>query len=959
MTAERGRQPNDHVPKAMITEVLLNMFRKRVAIMLVVCLLVSLVTVTGVMKSKATDATVTIDFTKQNYTNAQDVTTVTGGDGLVSISFNKGTGSNSPKYYTGDNTVRVYTNNTFTVSAAEGEVITKISIAFVGTYTGTWNYGNIGSYTSPVWTGSSNSVTFKNTGSQARMQSMTITIGAGGATPTPVPSPTTPEEIWDMISDHTLSSYDCELTGVVKYMVTPYTSQNGFISLYIVVDGLENKPFECFKMVNDPEKINAGEGIEVVKINDTITVSGTVKLYGGTVEFDQGCKLKDLVIGGEPEIPTYDTAEEIWDAANALPNNALLPGGPYELTGVVTDIATVYNSNTGKITVDIVVDDLNDNPFRCFQMINGTGFESDQGVAVLAVGDTIKVKGEITHYNTYVEFAAGCTLEELNPYSGSTYDTPEEIWDAASQLADGASLPGGPYELTGEVTNISTVYSSEYHNITVDIVVDDLTDKPFRCFRLKNGDNITAGEGVEIIAVGDTITVTGEIIRYGNIVEFDSGCKLIARTAYVAPTYDTAEELWDAVNELDDNGILPGGPFEATGVVTEIIPKYTSLELNYISVFIVCDGIEDKPFECFQMINGDAIAEGKGIELLDVGDTITVSGNVQKYVKNGTTTIEFMKNCKLIEIDHIARITSASLSLSDSIAINFKVNENEFDTTKYIPALKVTFAGEETALGAVKKGTDYVFTFGELAPDQMTEIASAQLYLLEVSGSGLNEGIEAGSKDYSIAQYCYNQLRKDTNATNTEFLKVLVDLLKYGDAAMEYTGKTGTKPTSELTEAELALGSDGDPDVSEFGDKQIHPEDGGVVWKGAGLNLTDSIMIRVKFQAALDEDGLYVVYMDNDENNIHLETTSSNFMAVPGADNTYYAFFALPSPLELLTEFTFTMENAYEEVVYGDELVYSAGAYVKSMLSKTTDAKLAALLNAMTNYCLSVIDYVG
>lgn len=848
MTAERGRQPNDHVRRAMITEVLLNMFRKRVAIMLVVCLLVSLVTVTGVVRSRAEESEEEFVFANEGFENAQTVEVVEGDN--VTLTFAQGSNAIPPKYYTGGSAVRLYTGNTLTVTS--DYCITAVDFVFVSD-------GYHGSFAN--WSAGeekTGSVLFTNTASgQTRIVSMTVTISdeeapAGDPTPTPTPSATpfpenpTAEEIWDAVNDGSLTNYECTLTGVVTSIVEPYTTEYGNISVYMVVDGLTEKPFECFRMVNGAD-IAAGEGIEVLKVNDTITVSGKVKKYNTTIEFDKGCTLDALVAGEDPQTPTYDTPEEIWDAANELANNAILPGGPYTLTGVVTGIPTAY--------------------------------------------------------------------------------------------------------------------SEQHGNVTIDIVVDELTDKPFRCFRLKNGESITEGEGVEIVAVGDTVTVTGEITKYNGVVEFAQNCTLDELVKGETPTYDTAEELWDAANELADNGTLPGGPFEVTGVVTEIVPKYTSLDgtNKYISVFIVCDGIEDKPFECFKMVNGDDIAEGKGIELLDVGDTITVSGNVQKYVKSEVVTIEFTSGCKLIEIDHIARITSASLSLSDSIAINFKVNENEFDETLYIPALKVTFAGEETALGAVKKGTDYVFTFGELAPDQMTEIAGAQLYLLEVSGSGLDDGIACGSKDYSIAQYCYNQLRKETNAenTNTEFLKVLVDLLKYGDAAMEYTGKTGTKPTSELTEAELALGSAGDPDVSDFGDKQINAADGDVVWKGAGLNLTDSIMIRVKFQADLDEDGLYVVYMDNDEKNIHLETTSSNFMAVPGADNTYYAFFALPSPLELLTEFSFTLEDAYEEIVYGDELVYSAGAYVKSMLGKTNDAKLAALLNAMTNYCLSVIDYVG
>ena len=151
------------------------MFKKRVAIMLVVCLLVSLVTVTGVMKSKATDATVTIDFSKQGFTNAQTVETVEDDGGLISISFSKGTNANnSPKYYTSGSAVRLYGGNTFTVKAEDGSQITKIEFVFVDGYAGDLK-ADVDSYTSPTWTGSAGSVTFTNNGTgQSRIKKMII-----------------------------------------------------------------------------------------------------------------------------------------------------------------------------------------------------------------------------------------------------------------------------------------------------------------------------------------------------------------------------------------------------------------------------------------------------------------------------------------------------------------------------------------------------------------------------------------------------------------------------------------------------------------------------------------------------------------------------------------------------------------------------------------------------------------
>ena len=821
------------------------MFKKRVAIMLVVCLLVSLVTVTGVMKSKATDATVTIDFSTYNLESGKPITTVSSGE--VILTFDKASGSSTPTYYSTDSTARIYQNNTLTVKVGEESTITKIE--FVAT-----QYGKLktdtGSYADGVWTGSSNSVVFTNEGAgssnQARIKKVIVTIGSGSAatpTPTPFPEDPTAEEIWDAVNAGSLTNYQCTLTGVVTEIVSAYSTQYQNISVKMVVDGLESKPFECFRMKNGAN-ITAGEGVEALKVGDTITVSGKVVKYGSKIEFDEGCTLDALVPGESPEVPVLGTAEEIWDAVN---------------------------------------------------------------------------DGTVSNYE--------CTL-------------------------------------TGVVTSIVDAYSTEHHNISVFMVVDDLEEKPFECYRMVNGANITAGEGVEVLKVGDTITVSGKVKKYHSTIEFDQGCtldELVPGEEPSTPTYENAGEIWDAANELANNGTLPGGPYTLTGVVTEIPTAYNSKYGN-ITVNFVVEGYEDKPFQCYRLSNGDDIVAGKGVELLAVGDTITVTGEIKKFVKDNVVTIEFDNGCKLIEIEHTPQITSASLTLSESIAINFKVNENEFDAAQYTPMLKVTFAGVETALEAEKVGTNYVFTFGKLTPAQMTEIASAKLYLAAVSG-GEATFVECGSRDYSIAQYCYNQLRNTNNAGETEFLKLLVDLLVYGDKAMAYTGSTGTLATYDLTDAERALGTKGDPDLTGYADKLIVDAIGGeqfpVEWKGAGLNLTDSITIRVKFKASFNDDAGYVIVVTDPNTEEQYEIYQDELLPVSGAADTYYAFFPLTSPCELFTEYNFKLEYSIEGSKGDHELTYSGAAYAKSMLEKNGDPGLNALINAMVNYCRSAVDYVG
>ena len=93
------------------------------------------------------------------------------------------------------------------------------------------------------------------------------------------------------------------------------------------------------------------------------------------------------------------------------------------------------------------------------------------------------------------------------------------ILDAAYGLGKGESLAGGPYTLTGVISSIDTAWSEDYKNITVTIVCGGDTERPMKCYCLQ-------GEGAKDLAVGDTITVTGEIKNYEGTIEFDAKCNL-------------------------------------------------------------------------------------------------------------------------------------------------------------------------------------------------------------------------------------------------------------------------------------------------------------------------------------------------------------------------------------------------------------------------------------------------
>ncbi|MCQ2536910.1 MAG: endonuclease [Lachnospiraceae bacterium] len=109
------------------------------------------------------------------------------------------------------------------------------------------------------------------------------------------------------------------------------------------------------------------------------------------------------------------------------------------------------------------------------------------------------------------------------PTEAPDLTTEEGILKAAFELKADESL-GQAVTLTGTIVKINTAYSTQYKNITVTIKV---ADKEIQCFRLAGGEDL---------AVGDEITVTGDITNYkGTTVEFVAGSTYVKKVV-VTPT---------------------------------------------------------------------------------------------------------------------------------------------------------------------------------------------------------------------------------------------------------------------------------------------------------------------------------------------------------------------------------------------------------------------------------------
>lgn len=89
------------------------------------------------------------------------------------------------------------------------------------------------------------------------------------------------------------------LTGTITRVSTRYNSKYANITVIIAVPGWEDMPIQCYRL--------EGQGAEILDVGDTITVTGVLTSYKGTIEFDAGCQLDAFVKCENP--PTHPVSD--------------------------------------------------------------------------------------------------------------------------------------------------------------------------------------------------------------------------------------------------------------------------------------------------------------------------------------------------------------------------------------------------------------------------------------------------------------------------------------------------------------------------------------------------------------------------------------------------------------------------------------------------------------------------
>ena len=287
-----------------------------------------------------------------------------------------------------------------------------------------------------------------------------------------------------------------------------------------------------------------------------------------------------------------------------------------------------------------------DKPVLAYKLKDG----SATGSASIQIGDEITVKGKLTNYNNDKYEFDTCTLEGIKKGTSSAkvYDNASELIAAAEALNLRHGI-AGEQTLTGTIVSFTDKYdgAEKYKNAHFTIKVGD---KEIGVYRVgvaneEDADQLAKLQG---LAIGDTVTVKGHIYKYKeNVIQFVQGCTLENVVSSgnaeeepepepavpTVPAGATMAQIVDILYTLKPGQALEG-KHTLTGVITKVEPW--SADYKNITVVIVVDGKTDKPVECYRM-------KSEVDPQLEIGDTITVTGVLKSYEKNGK--FEFDANC--------------------------------------------------------------------------------------------------------------------------------------------------------------------------------------------------------------------------------------------------------------------------------------------------------------------------
>ena len=363
---------------------LLNRFWLRVGMIVAV--------MTTALTGTAWAETESVVFSEKNYTNGQAVDVYNGS--AFTVTFNKGTNNNAPKYYTAGAAIRCYGGNSFAVSS--DYTITTIELAFGSGDGSNAITADKGTFEANTWTGSENEVTFTigGTSGHRRIASITVTYETGG-------------------SNVVATSVNIDASGITNTDVYKGTDAGALAATVNTVDGATIQEATITWSGNNDAVATIDASTGAVTLVSAGTVTFTASYAGVENVYGPSSKTYTMTVtNSDPDVPgTANKPYTVAEARAAIDAGTGVTG--VYAKGIVSKIVTAYNSQYGNISYNISADGTEEaDQLQAFRgkSYNGENFTSADDIQK---GDTVVIYGNLKKYNTTYEFDANNQLVSL------------------------------------------------------------------------------------------------------------------------------------------------------------------------------------------------------------------------------------------------------------------------------------------------------------------------------------------------------------------------------------------------------------------------------------------------------------------------------------------------------------------------------------------------------------------
>ena len=581
--------------------------------------------------SFATAEEVTVKFSEQGYTNAQEVTELTINSDLT-VTFDKGENSSTtPKYYNTGAAYRLYAKNTMTITANNGCIINSVSMTtgsgdYVVNAESTVSNGTlaINGTSATISDIDASEVTFTQGGAKGHVRIVTLTVNYSTTGGTITPDPEEPEG-GEGEGEDVETTYST-IAEVIAAGAGNAATQGTVVATYARGFLLNDGTGSILVFQGTSPAVAVAEG-------DAVTVEGATSLYGGLLQFGNAA-----VVTKTGTATVSRPTATVMDGA-AMDTYLSAPSVQYvEYTGTLTISGNYYN-----VTIEGAATAI------------GSIQYPNTGVVTAVSGDVIKVTGYVigvssSKYVNTMAVKVEVVEDDNNEGEGEEGEeteivTIEEVIDAGA----GAAKTQG---------TIIATYARGF-------LLDDGTGSILVYLGADNGN-----------AVGDVVTVEGTTSVYGGLLQFGN-TSIVEKLTTTTVKYPSATVMDGA--DMDAYLSAPSIQYvEYTGTLT--------ISGNYYNVAI--DGAATAVGSIQYPKEGVVNAENGDVVKV-TGYTIGVSSN--KYVNTMALKVEVVEQGE--DVETVFTVTEALAAYVDgekkqAIVMGYIVGA--MNSTGYVPEFGTT-----------------------------------------------------------------------------------------------------------------------------------------------------------------------------------------------------------------------------------------------------------------------------